>query len=338
VRRLNDYLLNISGGDIMAKIDFSKYKDVPTIGFQPFGKIVMDLSDHLPWEIPSEVAIIAAPTGAFFTKQQNPSQPYSADETIKEAIECVEAGACSVHVHVRDENGFPSGDRRQTEKVVKALRARFGGNVHIDGEALFGKNFEEMMEPIVLDFYESAAVNCHATFMGDTLSFLPPQSCKATVEVLQAYGKIPLLSIYNPGDIDDTYRWLIKPGLVKRPFNWSICSGMPGGAPMWDPLSMAETLLYLVRRIKDVDEAKHPNIIVCTTGRASSYLSTLAILLGFNVRVGKEDTIYKKPHTNDLITSNKEIVEETVAIARLAGREPMTAAEYRKVTGMKPLS
>ena len=107
---------------------------------------------------------------------------------------------------------------------------------------------------------------------------------------------------------------------------------------MWDPLSMAETLLYLIRRIKDVDEAKQPLIKVCASGRASSYLITLAIVLGCHVRVGKEDTIYRLPHTNDVIVSNKEIVEQTVSIARLLGREPMNAIEYRKATGMRPFS
>ena len=320
----------------MAKIDISKYKDVPTIGFVPFSEIIMDLSDHAPWEIPAKVAIIVAPTGAFFSKQQNPNQPYHVDEIIKEAIESVEAGACSVHVHVRDENGFPSGDREQTVKAVKALRDKFGGNVHIDGEVLFGKNFEEMMEPVVLDLYESAGVNCHATFMGDTLSYLPPESCKATAEVLQAYGRKPMFAVYNPGDIDDTYRWLIKPGIVKPPFYWGVVPGMPGGAPMSDVLSMAETMLYIIRRIKDVDQAKHPNIMVCSAGRASSYLTTLAILLGCHVRVGKEDTIYRYPHRNELIVSNKEVVEQTVAIARLLGREPMTGPEYREAVGMRP--
>ena len=92
---------------------------------------------------------------------------------------------------------------------MTALRNRFGGSIHIDGEALFGKTFIETMEPIVENLYESAAVNCHADFMGDTLSYLSPQSCKAAAEVLQAYGKKPLLAVYNPGDIDNTYRWLI---------------------------------------------------------------------------------------------------------------------------------
>lgn len=320
----------------MAKIDISKYKDLPVIGFQPFGETIVDFASHPPWDIPDKIGIIAAPTGAFVTKEQNPHQPYTVDEIIKESIESVEAGACSVHVHVRDERGFPSGDRALTEKVVRALRDRFGGDIHIDGEALFGSNFEEMMEPIVLNLYESAAVNCHATFFGDTLSYLGPQTCRATAEVLQAYGKKPLLAVYNPGDIDDTYRWLIRTDVVKRPFSWIICAGMPGGAPMWDPFSMTETLLYMIRRIKDIDEAEHPSIVVCAAGRASSYLATLAILLGCHVRVGKEDTIYKRPHSNDVIVSNREIVEHTVAIARALGREPMTGPEYRKTVGMRP--
>jgi 3-keto-5-aminohexanoate cleavage enzyme len=320
----------------VAKIDLSKYKDLPTIGFQPFGKVVMDFSQHPKWDIPSKIAIILAPTGAFVTRDQNPHQPYTVDEIIKESIEGVEAGACSVHVHVRDEKGFPSGDRVMTQKVVRALRDRFGENIHIDGEALFGSNFMEMMEPIIEDLYESAAVNCHADFMGDTLSYLSPQSCQATAEVLQAYGKKPLLAVYNPGDIDNTYRWLIQPGVVKPPLSWIVLPGMPGGSPMYEPLGMAETLIHMIRRIKDVDKTEPLSITVAACGRASSYLTTLAILLGCHVRIGKEDTIYKVPHSDRVSVSNKEIVEQTVMIARLLGREPMTGPEYRQATGMKP--
>jgi len=321
----------------MGKIDMSKYKDIPRIGFVPFGDVVCETTSHPAWDTPKKVAIIAAPAGAFYTRQQNPYQPLTVEKIIKESIECVEAGACSVHVHVRDENGFPSGDRKKTEQVVNALRERFGANVHIDGEALFGDTFEETMEPIILGFYESAAVNCHATYFGDTISYLAPQTCKATVEVMDAYGKKPLLAVYNPGDIDDTWRWLIKPGLVKQPFSWIIVAGMPGGAPMWDPISMTETLVYMIRRIKDVDPSPHPSICVCSGGRASSYLTGLAMLLGCNVRVGKEDSVYRYPVSDANIVSNRETVEGAVAMARLLGKEPMTAAQYREMTGMKPM-
>lgn len=321
----------------MTKIDMSKYKDIPRIGFQPFGDVICETTSHTAWDAPKKVAIVAAPTGAFYSKQQNPYQPYTVEEILKESIECVEAGACSVHVHVREENGFPSGNREKTQRIVKALRDKFGSKVHIDGEALFGETFEETMEPIILDLYESAAVNCHATYFGDTISYLAPQTCKATVEVMHAYGKKPLLAVYNPGDIDDTWRWLIKPGLVEKPYSWIIVAGMPGGAPMWEPMSMTETLVYMIRRIKDVDPAPQPSICVCSGGRASFYLTTLAMLLGCNVRVGKEDSVYRLPISDANIVTNRETVEAAVAMARLLGKEPMTAAEYRQLTGMKPM-
>ena len=38
-----------------------------------------------------------------------------------ESFESIEVGACSVHVHVREENGFPSGDRALTEKIKEAI-------------------------------------------------------------------------------------------------------------------------------------------------------------------------------------------------------------------------
>jgi 3-keto-5-aminohexanoate cleavage enzyme len=79
-----------------------------------------------------------------------------------------------------------------------------------------------------------------------------------------------------------------------------------------------------------------PSITVAACGRASSYLTTLAMLLGCNVRVGKEDTIFKYPHNDEVTKSNKEIVEQTVTLARALGREPMTGPEYRKSLGMKP--
>jgi 3-keto-5-aminohexanoate cleavage enzyme len=296
----------------------------------------MDLSSQSPWPVPDKVAIIVAPTGAFFTRQQNPYQPYTSEEIIQESIEGIEAGACSVHVHVRDQNGFPSADRELTEKVVTRLRERFGADVHIDGEVVIGNEFEQMMEPIKLDLYESAAINCFTAFLSETLIYETPQQCKATAEVLQAYGKGVILAIYNAGDIDNSYRWLLKPGIVKPPFLWGVCPGLPGGAPMWDPISMAETLVHLIRRIKEVDERKNPPIVVTASGRASSYLTALAIILGCHVRVGKEDTIFRVPHRNDLIVTNKQSVEQAVTIAAMLGREPMNATEYREAIGLKP--
>jgi 3-keto-5-aminohexanoate cleavage enzyme len=103
---------------------------------------------------------------------------------------------------------------------------------------------------------------------------------------------------------------------------------------MYDPIGMAETLIHMIRRVRDIDKCEESMIQVCQSGRASTYLSTLAILLGCHIRIGKEDTVFKVPHKDDKIVTCKEVVEEHVTIARILGREPMTAVEYREAVGL----
>lgn len=311
-----------------------KYAALPITMALPFGTKVVDGRVQGPWRVPDKVMVKAAVTGALFDRDQNPTIPYSPEEIADEAVECVEAGACSIHIHVRDENGFPSADREMTMKVVDRLRERFGQDVHIDGECLLGASFNEMMEPAYQDYYEAAAVNTTATYMGDTLFCIPRPTAVATVEVLQATGHKPQVAVYNQGDVDNANRWLIEPGVIENPIEWAVVPGVPGAAPMWDPKSMCETLVTFVRRIREVDPSDEPFIWVAAGGRASSYLTTLAILLGLHVRVGKEDTLWRYPHRDELVRSNAEVVSDTVSVARLLGREPMTAVEYRREVGM----
>jgi 3-keto-5-aminohexanoate cleavage enzyme len=246
----------------------------------------------------------------------------------------VEAGACSIHIHVRDEYGFPSADREMTLKAVRALRDRFGEDVHIDGECLLGETFNDMLEPAYEDFYESAAVNTTATYVGDTLFSIPRPTAVATVKVLQATDHKPQIAVYNTGDVDNAYRWLIEPGIIKQTIEWAIVPGLPGCAPMWDTLSMCETLLGFIRRIREVDSSENPFIWVAAAGRASSYLTALSIALGLHVRVGKEDTLWKYPHRDEMIERNVDVVRDAVMQARQLGREPMKAAEYREIVGL----
>lgn len=312
-----------------------KYLYLPVTIAMPFGTKVVDGRVQPPWEIPDRVMIKAAITGALFDRDQNPTQPYTPEEIAEEAIECVEAGACSVHLHVRDESGLPSADRTKTMKVVGALRDRFGRDVHIDGECLLGPTFNDMMAPAYEDYYEAAAVNTTATYMGDTLFCIPRPTAVATVEVLQATGHKPQVAVYNQGDVDNASRWLIEPGIIEEPIEWAIVPGVPGCAPMWDPSSMCETLLTFVRRIGEVDPSPEPFIWVASGGRASSYLTAFSIMLGLHVRVGKEDTLWRYPHRDAVIERNSDCVEDAVAMARLLGRTPMTADEYRARVGME---
>src|SRR5688500_4197024 len=62
-------------------------------------------------------------TGAVPTKQDSPSIPLSPEEIAADAVACARAGAALVHIHVRDEAGFPVHRRDLYERVVGLIRA-----------------------------------------------------------------------------------------------------------------------------------------------------------------------------------------------------------------------
>jgi uncharacterized protein (DUF849 family) len=94
---------------------------------------------------------------------------------------------------------------------------------------------------------------------------------------------------------------------------------------MYSPESMIDGLMRTVRLIKEVDPTSI--IMVAAAGRASTYVATLATLMGRHVRVGMEDTIWKWPHRDDVITNNAEQFKLAAGIAKSLGREIMSADE-----------
>jgi 3-keto-5-aminohexanoate cleavage enzyme len=101
---------------------------------------------------------------------------------------------------------------------------------------------------------------------------------------------------------------------------------------MHNPRQMVDGVMRMTQVIKDIDADSF--ITVCAAGRASTYLATMAMLLGLHVRIGMEDTIWKWPHRDDILDSNAAHFKQISQIAELLGRELMTAAEYRAATGM----
>ena len=102
---------------------------------------------------------------------------------------------------------------------------------------------------------------------------------------------------------------------------------------MYSPESMISGLTRYVGMIREISQDSI--ISVCAAGRASTYLTTLATLMGLNIRVGMEDTIYKWPHRDDVLTSNVEHFVLAKLIATSLGRELMSAQEYLQLIGAK---
>lgn len=311
-------------------------EEIPLVIAQPYALPVMDLKYQERWDVPEEVVITAAVTGVIVDRSGNPNQPYTTDEIRNESIAAVEAGAAALHIHTRDPaTGLYTTDRKPIHDVIDPLKEKYGKKVVIGGEALFGDNFEELMYPIKAGLYEVSPVNTCGMFIGDALFANPPPFLQAATKYMQEHGTKPQIAVYNPGDIDNAYRWLIKPGIIEPPFEWIVVPAIPGAMPITNQRAIAEALLFFDRRIREVDPTDRPFITVCSSGRACSYITALTMLLGHHVRVGMEDTIYKYPHKEDILKNNAESLEITMKLAEALGRRPATGEEYRKRLGMK---
>ena len=280
-----------------------------------------------------KLIISVAITGAFFTKSINPNQPITPAAIREEARQCAAAGASTVHIHVRDDQGFNTLSLDRFKEVVDPLREEFP-ELPIDGclvAALDGE-WEQMTKVLDAGVFDAVPVNAAATYVGDALFAKPVPVIMEKARLVQEAGAKVLIACYTDGDVSNADRYLIKPGLVETPSYWAILPGLPGCIPMDNPRQMMAGLTRVASAIYDVDP--EATILVCAGGRAAMSVVTVAAAMGLHVRVGMEDTIWRWPHREDLVESNLQFFEMAKQLASVVGREIATPAEYRQMIGM----
>lgn len=291
-------------------------------------EVGLDLRSQPKWHIPDIVVIKAAVVGGPIKRATNPHHPYTPEEIRSEAMQCIEAGAISLHFHPRTDQGNRVNDTgeylRKLHQIIDPIREKYGDSIVVDGCSLL-PSFEGEMALIKSGLLEVSPVNAFWQS--------PRKLLQAECQSMQENGVKPQIAIYSDGDIDRANRWLVETGIVAKPLYWILLpSYVVGGTPLANEFAMAESLMWQVRQIRQIDPGSI--IMVCMAGRASSYLSTQAMLFGLHVRVGMEDTCFKWPHRDDIVDSNAGVVADSISIAKALGRRPATANEYRALLGL----
>lgn len=301
----------------------------------PKGSAFADIDPMPRWDVPAKVAISATMNGAFFNKLANPAIPNTPEEIIASAEECISAGANIIHLHVRDDRGYNVLDVDLFRRVIEPLREKYP-HIAIDG-CLVAVNDEEsqamekMMKAGLLD---AVPINTTAILLADNMFFKSPHAIIKKARLALEAGVKPQIAVYSDGDIDNARRFLIDSGLLEPPFFWLVLPALPGCSPMYSPQSMISGLTRYVQTIREIDAGSI--ISVCAAGRASTYLATLALMMGLNVRVGMEDTVYIWPHKDDLLPNNAHHFRLVHGIAQSLGRELMSAQDYLALIGATP--
>ena len=69
------------------------------------------------------VVLTVAVTGADVFRENNPNIPYTTEEIADSSIEAADAGATVAHLHVREDDGTPSGRPELFKDVIERIRA-----------------------------------------------------------------------------------------------------------------------------------------------------------------------------------------------------------------------
>lgn len=286
--------------------------------------------------------ITVCPTGALFSRRQNPHQPYTPEEISREVIESYGEGACLAHIHTRDAYGRPATTTELLRETVDPIiddcpdiivqPSAAEGYVPEAGQYTYEtmKPMVEALHKINRRYMESTIFTPVSYYLDGHVTLASEKNMVKTIGYLQDNHIKPEFMAHNWEGILNVKEWLIKPGILEKPYFISMGPGMHNAAETYpDPWGM----LYLLGMTKMMPESSI--VGVSAGGRNWLPISTLAILLGVDfVRVGMEDHLWMYPHKDEKIKSCADATRKIAKIAEELGREVGSSKEARNFLGI----
>jgi 3-keto-5-aminohexanoate cleavage enzyme len=264
--------------------------------------------------------ITVAVNGAEVTREQQPALPYTPEEVAREVEQAYRAGAAIAHLHARLDDGRSTQNRERYAEMISQIRQRCDIIIQVSTGGAVGMSIEERRQPLFLQ-PEMATLTTGTVNFGSGVFMNSPDDIRLLARTMQEQGVRTEFEIFELGMINNALQ-LIKEGLVSGHQHYDLVLGVPGAMP-----ATLENLLALVRSIPP-----EATWTVAGIGRHQLPMAVHALLMGGHVRVGFEDNIYYRK--GELATSNAQLVERVVRIAREVGRPIATADEAREILGI----
>jgi 3-keto-5-aminohexanoate cleavage enzyme len=294
-----------------------------------------------------KLVITVCPVGALVSRKQNPNQPRSPKEIAGDTIASYREGASVAHLHNRNEYGHPVTTTELLKETIERILdacpdmiiqpSAAEGYVPEAGHYTYEttKPMAEALHGISRNYMESTIftpVSYALRSVNGPLehALAVEDNTVKTVSFLQDNDVKPEFMCHNWEGIMNVKEWLIKPGILQKPYLMTMGPGMHNAAETYpDPWG----LLYVLGMIKMIPEGSV--IGLSAGGRNWLPLTVFGILMGVdNVRVGLEDHIYMYPHKSELIKSSADEARKIATIARALGRDVATPAEARQILGI----
>ena len=288
----------------------------------------------------SRVIITCAVTGNQTTPEMTPHLPITPEEIAEASLGAAEAGAASVHIHVRDpKTGRPSMEIDYYREVVERIRAKNaqviinlttgpGGRFvpGADDPAVAGPG-TTLMRPearvahIPLLKPDICTLDLNTMNSGKQVVINTPENVRRMAAVINGARVKAEIELFDSGDIA-LCRDLISDGTLTGPILCSIVMGVKYG---FQP--SPETVLY-ARGLLPPDTTW----TAFGTGRMAFPMVGQSYLAGGHVRVGLEDAVYLEKGV--LAPSNAAMVEKARHIVESLGGQIATARQARDMLAL----
>ncbi len=299
------------------------------------------------------VIITCAPTGGIHTPTMSPYLPVTPAEIATASIEAAEAGASIIHLHARDpETGKPDPRPETFQQFLPVIKQATDAVVNVSTGAGLGMTMDERLLAATTASPEMASLNMGSMnfgifpllekyddwqfdwepeFLGMTKDFIFPNTF-ATIEYAlknlgEAHGTKFEFECYDLGHLYNV-KYFVDKGLIKPPFFIQFVLGILGGAG-----AELENLQHLNRMADKLFGPENYEWSVLGAGKAQMPMATQAALLGGNLRVGLEDSLFIGK--GELATSNAQQVRKIRTIVESLGLEVATPAEARERLALK---
>jgi 3-keto-5-aminohexanoate cleavage enzyme len=257
------------------------------------------------------VVLTVAVTGADVFRENNPNIPYTTAEIADSSIGAAGAGATVVHLHVREDDGTPSGRPELFKDVIERIRA---GSDVLTMVSTGGSNEMTIEERTTgleaqpdISGVESGSMN-----FGDDTFITPPAAGRGIIERATDAGIALEVEAFDVGHVISAIRWL-EEGILPPPLRINLVFGVPGGID-----ASPEALAAMIRPLPS-----GTFWTVTCIGRHHPRMLALALLHGApGIRTGLEDVAYLRRGV--LAPSNAALAEMAVGLARSLGREVAT--------------
>lgn len=292
--------------------------------------------------------ISCAITGAMQGKEANPNLPETVEEQVQSTYDAYNAGASMVHIHARDpkNTGVMSSDYRDYIEVNRGIREKCP-DIIINNTCVGAHRCDSAAEYMGPSGFHSLGASpevasldispCSTRMVKKARPDIPgrekdevwnwqimisPDEMVEAAKKMIADGAKPEFEIFGIDHVRYIDYITKNTPELQDPYWVSLIVGGANGV-----FPTAENLVLAGRMLPD-----NSILNIIGIGSCQNAITTMAICMGYNIRVGLEDNIYYGAH--ELATSNAQLVERAVKIATLLGRPIATPAQAREMLGL----